>query len=92
MGFWANSKEPNQLHDAVHRELFSNLAQLDQFAGRQATLMEATFEELSERWGCKVDVKAEPENGSSLRYASPSFVSSAAVCLLLRAELHWEPG
>ena len=22
----------------------------------------------------------------------PSFVSSAAVCLLLRAELHWEPG
>ena len=28
MGFWADGKEPNQLHDAVHRQLLSNLAQL----------------------------------------------------------------
>ena len=87
MGFWADGKEPNQLHDAVHRQLLSNLAQL---AGRQAHW--GILRRLFKNFLGNGDAKAEWEHVSSLCCASPSFLSSAAVCLVLRADLHWEPG
>ena len=50
-------------------------------------LAEAAFEEFSGRWGCKGRTRA-----CFLSLLCSPSLSSAAVCLLLRAELHWEPG
>ena len=50
-------------------------------------LAEAAFEEYSGRWGCKGRTRA-----CFLSLLCSPSLSSAAVCLLLRAELHWEPG